>query len=361
MDHDSGPNANPGMPRKTQSPLHPKVSVIVPCFNEADTIEGLLDALYRQVGIAHLPQILVVDGGSSDGTRDMVKDYAAKHPGLDLRLVDNPKRTIPTALNLGLEVSEGDILIRLDAHSAPAPDYIARCLDVLAQTGAANVGGVWRIQPGADSWQARSIAAAAAHPFGAGDARYRISGGAGPVETVPFGAFRRSWLEQVGPFDERLQSNEDYEMNVRLRQAGGLVWFDPSIVSTYYARSTFGALARQYARYGYWKARMLLRYPGTLRWRQALPPLFVSSSLVLALLSLSSIVAARLLAVEWSVYGLALVGAGLQSAIARRRAGLLLGLPLALAIMHLAWGAAFWAGLVHGLLKQGSRQENAAT
>ena len=133
------------------------------------------------------------------------------------------------------------------------------------ETEAANVGGVWDIRPGGEGWVARSIAAAVAHRLGAGDAGYRAGARAGEVDTVPFGAFDRRWLERVGAFNEELLTNEDYEYNYRLRQAGGMIWLDPSIRCVYFARPTLSALARQYWRYGFWKAHMLTRYPRSLR------------------------------------------------------------------------------------------------
>ncbi len=146
-----------------------------------------------------------------------------------------------------------------------------------------NVGGVWEIQPGATTWIARSIAVAAAHPLGVGDAMYRLAATASEVDTVPFGSFRRTLIEQIGGYNESLLTNEDYEFNTRIRQANGRVWLDPSIRSVYFARSTFKELVRQYWRYGYWKWRMLRHFPDTVRWRQALPPLFVLSLVCLLL------------------------------------------------------------------------------
>ena len=126
---------------------------------------------------------------------------------------------------------------------------------------------------------AQSIAAAASHPLGVGDALYRHASKASQVDTVPFGAFKRELLALVGFFDESLLTNEDYEFNTRIRKSGGTIWLDPAIRSVYFARPTLAALARQYSRYGFWKWRMLRRYPETLRWRQGLPPLFVLSLL----------------------------------------------------------------------------------
>ena len=139
------------------------------------------------------------------------------------------------------------------------------------------MGGIWDIQPQGKGWQARAIAAAAAHPFAVGDAYYRFTRAAQEVDTLPFGAFRKSLIERIGAFDEDLLTNEDYEFNVRLRKSGGRIWLDPAIRSVYFARSNLLDLARQYWRYGFWKVRMLRRHPNTIRWRQSLPPLFVLS------------------------------------------------------------------------------------
>jgi glycosyltransferase involved in cell wall biosynthesis len=318
-----------------------QISLIIPCFNEQASIGLLLDAIRRQTYQLDKIEVIIADGMSDDGTRDAIQDYASQHPELSIRLIDNPQRIIPAALNAAIEAAEGNVIIRLDAHSAPKPDYIEKCLAVLEETGSANTGGVWEIQPGAETWIACSIAAAASHPIGAGDARYRISGEPGPVDTVPFGAFRREWLKKVGPFNEELLTNEDYEYNVRIRKEGGVVWFDPSIRSIYFARPDLRALARQYWRYGFWKVRMLRRYPDTLRWRQALPPIFVLSTVILAALAFPFSLARLLLAVQLGAYFIITTIAGLLESIRRKDMGLILGFPLAIWTMHFSWGAGF--------------------
>jgi glycosyltransferase involved in cell wall biosynthesis len=325
------------------------VSIIVPCYNEVHTIGGLLHAIAVQTTALSELEVIIADGGSSDGTREAIRSFAESHPELRLQVVDNPARTIPAALNTAIGQALGPVVIRLDAHSAPRPDYVQCCLETLQRTQAANVGGSWDIQPGAEAWVGRGIAAATAHPLGAGDARYRIQGAEGPVDTVPFGAFDRRWLDKVGRFNEGLLTNEDYEYNVRIRKAGGIVWFDPAIRSSYVARPTLRSLARQYARYGFWKARMLLRFPGSLRWRQALPPLFVLASAALAAGASFSALAGSALALGWAVYVITLLVCGAVKSIRRRQLGLVLSFPLAIATIHLAWGGAFWAGLVSGL------------
>ncbi len=335
------------------------VSIIVPCYNEARTIGLLLQAIHAQTYPRDDLEVIIADGMSTDGTREAIQAFTAEHPTLAVRVVDNPKRIIPAALNQAIAAAGGEVVVRLDAHSVPRPDYVERCVDALKRTDAANTGGVWDIQPSRDTWLARAIGAAASHPLGAGGARYRTGGEAGEVDTVPFGAFQRAWLERVGPFDESLLTNEDYEFNVRIRQAGGVVWFDPAIQSTYFARGDLRSVARQYARYGYWKAKMAARYPRTLRWRQALPPLFVLSLLVCGFTALVWKPAGFLFGVQLCLYGAVTLLAGLWEAIVQRDPALVIGFPLALWTMHFSWGGAFLWGLL-SLILGGTRESGRA-
>ncbi|MCJ7433203.1 MAG: glycosyltransferase family 2 protein, partial [Anaerolineales bacterium] len=186
-----------------------------------------------------------------------------------------------------------------------------------------------------------------------GDAMYRLNAKAGAVDTVPFGAFRRLLIEKIGAFDETLLTNEDYEFNTRVRQSGGIVWLEPSIRSVYFARSTFGELVRQYWRYGFWKWRMLARYPSTLRWRQALPPLFVAVLIGLGMLSAWFVLARIFIAAQITLYLTALIFAGLISAVKKQKFTLLFGLPLAIVTMHMSWGSGFlWSMLTNRFTKK---------
>jgi len=318
----------------------PRVSVIVPCYNEQDTIRLLLEAIYRQSYPREQIEVIVADGYSTDLTRTVIADFQCEHPDLCVILVDNPKRIIPAGLNRALKVAHGEFVVRLDAHSVPYPDYVSSCVEALETGLGDSVGGVWEIRPGGSGWLARSIAAAAAHPLGVGDARYRLGGEAQVVDTVPFGAFRRSLVKQVGLFDESLLTNEDYEFNARVRQAGRKVWFDPAIRSEYFARSDLISLARQYWRYGYWKARMLRRYPDTFRWRQ-LAGIFVLSFFILSLLAIWFSFARGWLLVQSIIYLLALLIAGIQIAARKKDPALVAGGLLAIACMHFAWGLGF--------------------
>jgi glycosyltransferase involved in cell wall biosynthesis len=334
--------------------MNPTVSIIVPCYNEEKTIRHLLEAVFAQTYPRRLMELIISDGLSTDRTREVIAAFQKEHPDLTVRVADNSVRTIPSGLNQAIRESKGEIIVRLDAHSMPIPEYVERCVAAHQSGKGDNVGGVWEIRAGADTWIAKSISFAAAHPLGVGDAMYRLNAKAGPVDTVPFGSFRRALIDGIGAFDETLLSNEDYEFNTRVRESGGVVWLDPSIRSVYFSRGTLGKLAAQYWRYGLWKFKMLQRYPHTLRWRQALPPLFVFFLFTLIVLSLFVSFARYLLAAQLFGYFFALTLAGLKLAIEKNTGFLLFGLPLSISTMHLAWGAGFlWSGISSLFKKHG--------
>ncbi|CAG1769493.1 partial Poly-beta-1,6-N-acetyl-D-glucosamine synthase, partial [uncultured bacterium] len=278
--------------------MPPFVSIIVPCYNEEATIRHLLEAVLAQTYPRGQMELVISDGMSTDHTRDAIAAFQEEHADLAVRMVTNSARTIPSGLNQAIRESRGEIIIRLDAHSMPIPEYVERCVAAHQAGKGENIGGVWEIRPGAETWMGESISFAAAHPLGVGDAMYRLNAKAGAVDTVPFGSFRRSLIETIGAFDETLLANEDYEFNTRVRESGGVVWLDPEISSIYFSRSTLGKLAAQYWRYGFWKFRMLQRYPHTLRWRQALPPAFILILVLLIVLSLWIVPARYLLGLQ---------------------------------------------------------------
>ena len=329
--------------------MPPKVSVIIPCYNEQSTIRLLLEALCAQTYPRAEMEVIIADGMSQDKTRETISAFQTDFPELEVRVVDNSLRSIPSGLNRAIEASRGEIIVRLDAHSKPYPDYVEKCILAHAAGRGDNIGGVWEIQPGRQNWVAKSIAAAASHPLGVGDAMYRLAATASEVDTVPFGSYSRLLIERIGGYNEAQLTNEDYEFNARIRQAGGRVWLDPSIRSVYFARATFGELSRQYWRYGYWKWRMLRNFPGTVRWRQVLPPLFVLSLIVLVFFSLFISFGWWLLAAELILYFSALLLAGIHVALKHRKYYLLPGLPMAITAMHISWGGGFlWSMLTSG-------------
>lgn len=327
-----------------------RLSVIVPCYNEALHLEQLLVALRNQAFSNF--EVIIVDGNSTDGTLDLVRRYAFAHPEFRIVLIPNPRRIIPAGLNLGIRQARGEVIVRLDGHSQPARDYLHRCWTALLETGAQVVGGAWDIQPGAPGRVAEAIALAVSTPLGAGDAAYRLSSTSlqrQNVDTVPFGCFYRRTWEQLGGYNETLLSNEDYEFNRRVRLSGGRVYFDPGIRCGYFARASFSALAQQYVRYGWWKAQMLKLHPRSLRLRQAVPLLWTSGSLlagVMAGLIPSLRLAALLLG---SIYFATLLfGAGAVTVRQRQGVRGWFAVVVAYLVIHYSWGfGALW-GLVSG-------------
>lgn len=334
----------------------PSVSVVVPVLNEERTIVDLLRSIAGQTYPSDLIEVILADGGSRDGTRGLVERYAGEHPEPRIRLVDNTPGTIPAGLNVAIRHATGDIIVRLDGHSEPAADYVTRCVEALVAGRGDNVGGRWDIRPLRPGTVPAAIAFAAAHPLGAADARYRTGGEPGAVDTVPFGAFRRTTFESVGPFNEALLANEDYEWNARLRASGGIVWFDPGIRCVYRPRDTLGKLARQYYRYGYWKLRMLLGAPGSIRWRQAVPPAGAVVTAGLAAMAPRERAARRALAGLLAAYAAVLGGAALAARRSANPPGCAPVVPAALATMHASWATGFIVSAVEALvLRRGRR------
>jgi len=320
----------------------PPVSVIMPIRNEAAFIERSLGAVLAQDYPADRLHVMVVDGMSDDGTREMVERMAQGRS--NLCLLDNPRRVMPSAANIGIQQAQGEVIVLVGGHTVIAPDYIRRCVNALAITDAACVGGVMNTVGQNDV--AQSIALAQASFFGVGDASFRIgTETAKYVDTVAFGAYRRHVFNEIGLFDEELVRNQDDEFNYRLRAAGGKIWLDPAIRSTYYARATLRSLWRQYFQYGYWKVRVFQKVPGSARFRHGVPPLF-ALAVVGGLLPAIAVPAWRPAYLGGLAFYL-LVNLIVSISIAARHGwSHLPRLPLVFAVLHLAYGIGFWAGMV---------------
>jgi succinoglycan biosynthesis protein ExoA len=334
-------------------PVRASVSVIIPCYNEQRFIGKALENLANQYPSEDY-EIVVVDGMSDDHTREVLEEFQQSHPELSIRLVDNPARQIPHALNLGIAAARGEIIALIDAHAAPSAGYISRCVELLEEGKAAVVGMPCRIQPGADTVMARAIAIAVSHPFGIGDAKYRLSvitdrGEATQefVDTVAFACFRKSLWSELEGFDEKLLTNEDYDFNYRVRLKGDKVLLDRSQRCDYFARTTLRNLAAQYLRYGVWKARMIRRRPRSLKLRQIVAPAFVSSIVLLSVLGFWRSIGWKMLAVECAAYLTLALWFAYQSARKRNEDLLVMTMmPLTFLAIHLSWGTSFLWGLV---------------
>lgn len=314
----------------------PPASIVLPTLNERTFIRDCLDSLSGQ-DYQHLVEILVCDGGSTDGTREIVEGYG----GL-VRLVDNPRVTAAAALNIGLRELKGEIYCRGDAHSLYEPEYVRRCVEVLIETGAANVGGPMRAV-GATSF-GRAVAAVTSSPFGVGPGRFHYATERSDVDTVYLGCWWRDQLDELGGWDDQaLQwGAEDHELNLRITSTGGRIVLDPSIRSWYFPRETPLALARQYANYGIGKASTLAKHRTLPHWRPLVPAAMVAGA---ALVALGASLAGR---PALAVAPIALYGTGVGAAavyIARVPGVAPQRSLLALAICHWSYGIGFWKGI----------------
>ena len=317
----------------------PWVSVVIPARDCASLMDECLAAVRAQTYQGPL-DITVALAPSTDGTEQVLeRSLGRAAPARPLRVVDNPEGTTPAGLNTALAASRGVIVARVDAQARLPVDYIERCTAVLARTGAAAVGGVQR--PVGGPGLPGAIAAALASPFGAGPAAFRRGRREGPVDTVYLGVYDRAALDAVGGFDETMKRNQDYELNWRLRAAGGTVWLDPAVIVDYVPRSDYTGLARQYFAYGAWKRRMLLRHPRSLRTRQLAAPALVAGLAVSAV---------GLAGSKWRGLAVPLVYAAACAATTARLSNALprardrFRAAAAFAVMHISWGAGFWAG-----------------
>jgi glycosyltransferase involved in cell wall biosynthesis len=334
------------------------ISVIVPCRNEryyiAECVESIIANDHGSNGL----EVLVVDGMSDDGTRAVLKECTKRWP--TLICLDNPARTTPAALNIGIRRARGQIVIRMDAHCRYPVNYISSLVRWLEQSGADNVGGMCRTLPGSDALIARAIAVTLSHPIGVGNSHFRI-GTSTPkwVDTVPFGCYRRSVFDWIGLFDEELVKNQDDEFNQRLIKNGGRILLVPDIIVDYYARDSIGKVARMYYQYGYFKplvARKLGRV-GTLR--QAVPATFVLS------LAITLLFASWMMWARWAFIGilgayLVIILGVVLSSLARNGAGVSGLLAVTIPVVHLSYGLGSLSGMFHFLLRRLPGPRNAA-
>ncbi len=327
------------------------VSIVLPIRNEAQYIRRCLNSVLLQDYPSDHLEILVVDGRSDDGTREIVHRIIEDRspdaqdefgPGPRMVLLDNPQRIVPSALNIGLGQARGEVIMRIDGHCEIAPDYIRRCLELLERTGADNVGGP--LKTISDTLVGQSISLATSSAFGVGGVRFRCSTRPGWVDTVFPGAFPRAVFDHIGNFDEELVRNQDDEFNFRLRQAGGKIWLDPSIRIIYYARSNFRGLWRQYLQYGFYKVRVMQKRGAIPSWRHLIPAAFVSGLTVTLLLALITGNPFWALVIS-GPYAAANLLASLLTA--QRDWRTLPLLPLAFLTVHLAYGVGFLTGLWH--------------
>jgi len=328
-------------------PTLPFVSVVMPVRNEAAFISESLGAVLTQDYPADRMEVIVVDGDSTDGTQKVLERYQGSRP--PVIVLSNPARIVPSALNIGIRRARGEIIVRVDGHTVIAPDYVRKCVQFLKRGDAENVGGPMR--PQGQSYFGQAAALATTCPFGIGNSRFHYAEEEQLTDTVYLGAYWRQIFDRIGLFDEEFICNQDYELNYRLRAAGGRILCTPEIQSTYYCRGSLSAIWRQYFSYGFWKVRTLRKHPPSLKARQTAAPAMVLGILVLLVLGFFFPPAWYLLALGAIIYlGLGIAFA-LRQSIAAGTLGLWVGVVLAFLTIHLAWGSGFWVGVLRALFR----------
>jgi glycosyltransferase involved in cell wall biosynthesis len=319
----------------------------MPVCNEAGFIERSLASVLSQDYPPQLLKVIVADGMSTDGTREVLVSLQTTHS--NFQLVDNPGKIVATGLNAAMEVATGDIIVRVDGHCEIAPDYVRRCVEHLENGDADGVGGP--IETVGQTYLARVIACAMSSSFGVGGSAFRTgTREAIFTDTIAFPAYTRATTERAGPYDEELVRNQDDEYNYRIRKFGGRLLLAPDVKSRYFSRSSLRSLWRQYFQYGYWKVRVIQKHPRQMRPRQFAPFLLVTAlAASLGLWTVSELGRWAFLTVALTYLVVNIVST--ITTAANRNWTLMPLLPIVYTILHTSYGL----GNVLGLIRFGGR------
>ena len=318
----------------------PRVSVVIPVRDEQGSLGPCLDAVMAQTYPVEALEILVVDGGSRDGTLDLARRYAERYPHIEL--LSNPAGTIPAGLNVGIRASRGDIIARVDARARLAADYLETAVALLATSGADNVGGPVRSASRTATGQALALAWSSRLGLGSAAARYG-EGQEHWADTVYLGVVPRRVFESIGLYDETIVQDEDSEFNYRLRARGGRVLVSPRLRSLYTNDPSLRRIARKNFQFGAAKVAVWRKHPAMLSPRHFVPPIFVAVLALGPVALWTGGLAADLWLILMGSYALACLTVAARAYFQRRERGALL-LPLVLAVIHASWGAGFLVG-----------------
>jgi succinoglycan biosynthesis protein ExoA len=327
----------------------PGVSYVMPVLNEVTEVRAAVGSLLDQDYTGPFEVILAL-GPSIDGTNELVAEMSAADPRI--RAIDNPVGSTPAGLNVAIRASVHPVVIRVDAHSVLPTDYTRIAVHTLLESGADNVGGIMRAE-GRTPFE-RAVALAYGSRVGLGGTPHHVGGTAGPAETAYLGVFRRERLFDVGLFDEGIKRGQDWELNRRLRQTGGTVWFTPELVVTYRPRPSLKRLVRQFVATGLWRGELARRFPANNGLRYFVPPAMVAAMALGIVAGLVGIVGTALgTPLAWAMLGFVvpvvyLLFVVLGSIAVARRSGLptLLWLLVVLPCIHVGWGLGFIIGFL---------------
>lgn len=303
------------------------VSFVMPVRNEEKYLSASVETVLRQNPAGGLELVLAI-GPSVDSTAEVASRLKTRH-GQKLKIVENPTGGAATGLNLAISQSKYPVVIRVDAHCELSAGYAETAVEVLNTTGASNVGGMM-VALGETEFQ-KAVAFGYNNRIGLGGGAFHVGGKAGAVETVYLGCFQRSWLEKVGGFDPKWVRGQDWELNKRIRAAGGTVWFDPRLKVTYHPRASWQALAKQFFSTGVWRGALTREAPAESAARYWAPPMLVLASIF---------------GLPFTLYLLVIAFAAMNAGELKPAARL--WLMVVLPTMHFAWGLGFWWGLARG-------------
>jgi glycosyltransferase involved in cell wall biosynthesis len=321
----------------------PFVSVILAVRNEETNIQRILEQIFNQDYPPHRVEVIVVDGQSEDRTADIALSFS--NPNRALTVIRLLERGRSQGLNRGIRAAKGNVIVRLDARTAIESDYISRCIETLQRTGADNVGGVQR--PISSSRRQEAVGLAQSHPFGVGNAQFRLGKRSGFVDSVYLGCFKREIFDKVAFFDEEAAViSEDSDINQRIRKAGGKVYLNKDIAAYYYPRERFVDFWNLYYRYGGARAGNFLKHKALTSWRQTIPPLFLLTVVISAALPIVDYRFAYLLLAILAAYLATSVSVATVIGFTHRKFYLMPLLVCAFACMHFGWALGFWRRLI---------------
>jgi len=324
----------------------PFTSIIIPCRNEERFIGNCLDSIIANDYPKERLEVLAIDGMSEEGTQGVIENYSKKYPWI--KLLKNPKRITPVALNMGIMNSKGEIIIWMSAHNRYEKDYISRSVESLEKYGADNVGGIMRTLPREDTFTGQAIVASLSHRFGVGNSYFRVHSDEPKwVDTVFGGCYRREVFERIGLFNENLVRGQDMEFNLRLKKVGGKTLLVPDIVSYYYARSDIKSFWKHNFTNGVWAILPFLHSPiMPVSSRHLAPLIFVTGLLGSAVLGFVWTPFFYLFLIILGSYGLANLGASLQIALEKRNIRYFIIMPFVFGALHFAYGLGSLWGVI---------------
>lgn len=348
-------------------PDFPRISVVIPCFNEEKYIAALIENLLQQDYPKDKTEIIFADGLSSDRTKEIIQSYqnfSLHRRGVGgeanpfIKIIDNPHRVVPHALNSAIRASTGEIIVRMDAHSIYPKNYWSVLVQKLQEHNAENVGGVWITQAGAETLTAKAIVLATSHPLGIGNADYRLGAKEDKVaDTVPYGCFHRSLFERIGYFDEQLLRNQDDEFNGRIIKNGGKIVLIPSLEIKYFARENFKKLWRMFYQYGLFKPLVNLKLGAPATIRQFAPPALVLALVLPLLIGLFFPFFLALWLIAITVYVSIVVSVSVHLSVTNS-ISLYPYLLLAFPVIHFAYGLGYIFGIIKFMLLRQHKKMN---